>query len=241
MSALILASGFFQGCYAQDNVLPRWIDSTVIEVKPGMRQEFEGYLKQLIAAHKKAGARWFLTFETFAGDTTEYTTIIPVMKFGDLDGPTAVAKISGEKSWHDLSRKMARCYTRESRQFATPQAELEISKPGPAESSYWVQTNTLVTPGRMGDYLNWIRNDYRPALEKAGVTGFQVSQPIFGAPGSEIVTLRELRNLGEIDGGAVLSRALSNDDARAVASRAAALVTSSHTRIVRVRTDLSFR
>jgi hypothetical protein len=73
------------------------------------------------------------------------------------------------------------------------------------------------------------------------VAHFQVSQPIFGAEAGEIVTTRMLKNLGEIDGGTVLSKVLNEEDARAVAAKAAALVSSSNSRIVRVRTDLSFQ
>jgi hypothetical protein len=210
-----------------------------------MRQEFERYLKELIAANKKAGTLWFLTLETFAGDTTEYTTVVPVIKFADLDGPSGVTpfgvtNILGEGGGDRLARKIARCYTAQSRQYATPQTELEIDNADVPIGIYWVETRTLVAPGKMGDYLNWLKNDYRPALEKAGVARFQVSQPIFGADAGEIVTTRMLRNLAEIDGGAVLSRALSDEQVRAIAARSMALVSSSNTRIVRRRTDLSY-
>jgi hypothetical protein len=205
-----------------------------------MRREFESYLKQLMTAYKKARAPWFLTRETFAGDTTEYTNEVPVMKFGDLDSPTVVERVLGEVGWETLSRNMARCYTAQTRQYATPQTELEINKSDVPVGTYWIETTIVVAPGRMGDYLNWLRNDYRPALEKADVAHFQVSQPIFGASAGEIVTRRMLKNLGEIDEGPILSKALNEDDARAVAAKAALLVSSSTSRIVRVRTDLSY-
>ncbi len=244
LSATVLvacsSANFFNACFAQSDVQPRWTDSTITKVKPDMRQEFEGYLKQVIAAYKKAGTLWFLTLETFAGDTTEFTTVVPVMKFGDLDGPSVVTKVLGEAGWERLSRRIARCYTEQSRQYATPHTELEIDNADVPRGMYWVETSTLVAPGNMGDYLNWLKNDYRPALEKAGVARFQVSQPIFGAVAGEIVTMRMLKNLAEIDGGAVLSRALSDEQARAIAAKSVALVSSSHTRIVRMRTDLSY-
>jgi hypothetical protein len=183
LSAAILVAGLsatlFQPCFAQRDVQARWTDTTITKVNPGMRQAFEVYLKQLIAAHKKGGTPWFLTLETFAGDTTEYATVVPVMKFGDLDSPAVVTKGLGEERWGTLSRNIARCYSAQSRQFATPQTELEINRTDAPMGIYWVQTNTLVAPGRMSDYLNWIKNDYRPALQKAGVARFQVSQPIF--------------------------------------------------------------
>ncbi len=114
-----------------------------------------------------------------------------------------------------LSRNFARCYTAQTRQYATPQTELEINKTDVPMGIYWVETSTLVAPGKMGDYLNWLKDDYRPALEKAGVAHFQVSRPIFGAVAGESVTTRMLKNLGEIDGGPVLSKALNDEEARA--------------------------
>src|ERR1051326_1205544 len=128
VSATVLSTSFSIVCFAQGDLRLKWADSTTTKVKPAMRQEFEGYLKQLMAAYRKAGTSSFLTLDTFAGDTTEYTTVVPVMKFGDLDGPSVVAKVLGEAGWARLSRNMARCYAAQTRTYATPQAELEIDK-----------------------------------------------------------------------------------------------------------------
>jgi hypothetical protein len=139
-------------------------------------------------------------------------------QFGDLFGPDSLAtdgavvtKVLGEVGWEQPSRNIARCYTAQTRQYATPQTELEINKTDVPIGIYWVETRRLVAPGKMGDYLNWLKNEYRPALEKVGVAHFQVSQPIFGAVAGEIVTMRALKNLAEIDLGSVLSRAMSDE------------------------------
>jgi len=239
-STAVFAAGLASACFGQSPREPAWTDSTTTKVIPAMRREFEGNLKQLVAAYKNAGVPWFLTFQTFAGDTTEYTTMVPVMKFGDLDGATAVERVLGEVGWEHLSRNIARCYTAQMRTYATPQTELEINKTDMPMGMYWIETTTVVAPGRMGDYLKWLQNDYRPALEKAGVAHFQVSQPIFGAAAGEVMIRRMLKNLGEVDEGPVLSKALNEEDARAVAAKAAALVSASTTRIVRLRADLSY-
>jgi hypothetical protein len=179
-----LSGNSLNTCFAQSAAQPRWTGSTTTKVKPEMRRKFEGYLKHLVTAYRKAGTLWFLTFETFAGDITEYTTVVPIMKFGDLDGPNVVTKVLGEAGWARLSRNMAHCYTAQTRQYATPQTELEIDHTDVPMGSYWVETRMWVAPGRLGDYLNWLKSDYRPALEKAGVARFQVFQPIFveGSP-----------------------------------------------------------
>jgi len=238
--ALVALLTLARPCAAQSQSQFAWTDSTTTKVKPEMRREFERSLQQLVAGYRKAGIPWFLTFETFAGDTNEFTTVAPVAKFGDLDGPAVSIRVLGEVEWKRWSRRIERNYTSQTRQFATPQAELEIDGKGSPVGLYWVETRTLVAAGKMGDYLNLLRNDYRPALEKAGVTRFQVSQPIFGAAAGEILIRRMLRNLAEIDEGAVLSKALKEEEVRAIAAKSAAMVSSSHSRIVRLRPDLSY-
>src|SRR5262249_18826256 len=159
---LALAPAFFNSCFAQSVATPKWSLTTITRVKPDMRQEFESCVRQLIAAYRKGGVPWFATFETFAGDTTEYTTVVPIMNFGDLDGPSVPARLLGETGWQRLSRKLAHCYTAQSCQYATPQSELEINRGDFTGGTYWVETRMVIAPGRMGDYLTWLRNDYRP-------------------------------------------------------------------------------
>lgn len=205
-----------------------------------MRHEFEASLRQIVAAHERAGVPWFLTLQDFAGDTTEYTTVVPVTRFGDLDGPPVVVKALGEKGWERLSRKIDRCATTQTRRYAVQQPQLEIRRADAPLGIYWLETRTLVAQGKMEDYLAWLEKDYRPALEKAGVARFAVSRVIFGGEGGEVDSSRMLENLAEIDGGPVLTKALGEAGARAVNARAVPLVRSSTTKIVRVRTDLSY-
>jgi hypothetical protein len=240
LSSAVLVAGVSAVCFSQTDAQPGWNCSTTTRVKPEMRREFETSLKQIMAAYKKAGIPWFLTLQNLAGDTTEYTTVVPVMKFGDLDGPPVGLKVLGEQGWEKLSRKLDRCYTAQTRQYALRHPGLEINKVDVPMGVYWLETRTLVAQGRMDDYLTWLGNDYRPALEKAGVARFVVSRPIFGGEGGEVVSSRMLKNLAEIDGGPVLTKALGEAGARAVNARSVPLVRSSTTRIVLVRTDLTY-
>ncbi len=239
-SLVVLLAGLPALCLSQSDAQPGWISSTTTRVKPQMRQEFEASLKQVVAAHRRAGIPWFLTLQDVAGDTMAYTTVVPVAKFGDLDGAPVVARVLGEQGWRKLSRRLDRCYTTQSRQYSVRQPDLEIDRAEVPVRVYWLETRTLVAQGRMDEYLGWLRSDYLPALQKAGVAHFLVSRPLFGGEGGEVVTSRMLRDLAEIDEGPVLARALGETGARAANARSAPLVHSSTTRIVQVRTDLSY-
>jgi len=242
--ALFFVAGMLAGLtgmgWGQGETHPMWTEKTVTEVKPERRQKFEAYLKELSAAYRRAGTAWFLVEENLAGDTLEYTTIVPVLKFGDMDDPSALVRVLGKEKAEDLLQSLASCSTAQTRQYETPQNPLEIDKKAVPEGVYWVETKTMVEPGRWGEYLTWLQHDYRPALEKAGVAHFRVSQPIFGAAAGELIAARNLHSLAEIDAGAVLSKALTDDEIRALNAKSAVLVRSSYTRIVRVRGDLGY-
>jgi hypothetical protein len=103
----------------------------------------------------------------------------------------------------------------------------------------FIQNRTQVAAGKMQDYENWLKNDYKPALEKAGVTVFRVSRPVFGVASNQIETLRMMKDFAEIDGGPILNQKLGADAVRALNAKSNGLVVSSRTTIIRVRPDLS--
>lgn len=231
-------------CLGQASALPAaqpaWIAITTTRIKPEMRRQFESYLKQVMAAYRKGGITWFLTFQTIAGETTEYTTIVPLMKFADVDRSPLPAAVLGPNAWASLSSKIAACYTSQTVQYATPITALEINRADHSIGSYWVETRSQVLPSRMDDYLDWLKNEYRPALDKTDVAGFRVSIVVFGSAGGEVVSMRMLKNLAEIDEGTILSRALGNDASRVVAAKGAELVLSNSSRILRAQPDLTY-
>ena len=226
--------------FAQSAAQPAWTGITITHVKPAMRAQYEKYLKREMAAYRKAGTPWFLTLQTFAGDTTEYTTIVPVMKFADLDQPAIPAQVLGPDRWRVLAKKIARCYSGQIVVYATPLTALQISGKEQPSGLYWLETRSQPVSGKTNAYISWLKDEYRPAIEKAGVRGFNASIAVFGAAGGEIVSMRMLKSLSEIDDGSILTRALGADQARAVSAEGSKLVRSTSTRILHVRTDLTY-
>jgi len=241
MIAAILVAFSCRPALAQTDASTRWLSVTTVTVIPERRHEFERHLKRLVAAHRKAGTPWLRTWQAAAGNTMEYTVVVPVARFGDLDEPSAAARALGASAWERLHDDLARCALGETREYATPRPELNIDKADAPIRSYWIETVTDVMPGKMIEYLTWLQNDYRPALEKAGVSHFDVSQPIFGAVANRIVTARMIENFAEIDAGPVLARALADDAVRAVNEKAAPLIRVSMTKILQLRQDLSLQ
>jgi hypothetical protein len=204
-----------------------------------MRQEYEGYIKQIAAAYKKTSVPFFITYQNVAGDMTEYTSVLPIMKFGEMDGPSPILKIVGEDALANLGRGAARCEISATRYFSLPMDNLSISKGAPT-SMLWMMSRTFLNPGKFPEYEAWLKNDYKPALEKAGVTQLRVSRPIFGVPSGEVQTIRMMKDFAEIDGGPLLTQKLGADGARALNAKTNGMVRATTTTIIRIRADLSY-
>jgi hypothetical protein len=194
-------------------------------------------MKQVAAANKKAGVSLFVVYQNFAGNLNEYTSVQGIMKFAEMDGTSPLVKSLGEEGSANLLRNLARCTTSQTRYFSLPNDGLAINKG--SLGTLFIQNRTQVAAGKMQDYENWLKNDYKPALEKAGVTEFRVSRPVFGAASNQIETIRMMKDFAEIDGGPILNQKLGADAVRALNAKSNGLVVSSRTTIIRVRPDLS--
>jgi hypothetical protein len=218
---------------------PSWVRFQISRIKPEMRQEYEGYVKQVVGAYKKSGAPFYVVYENVAGDLTEYTSVYPMMKFGEMDGPNPIAKVLGDEALANLQRNVARCLTSQTRYYALPQDDLTINK-GPL-GTIFMQTRTTVASGKVDEYLSWMKSDYKPALEKAGVTQLRVSRPVFGAANTnQIETVRMMKDFSELDGGPYLIQKLGADAARALNAKVSGIVQATRITIIRIRPDLSY-
>ncbi|HVO98372.1 MAG TPA: hypothetical protein VMT15_09915 [Bryobacteraceae bacterium] len=218
---------------------PTWIRFTASTIKPEMTQEYEGYLKQMAAAYKKAGQPMYAVLSNFAGNRFEYTTVTFVMKFGDMDGPNPVQKAMGDEAFANLVRSMNRCVVSSTRYFSLPWDDVSIDKPGPM-GQYLMRTRVPIAPGKSAEYRAYLKNELKPVYEKGGVTWYHVSAPVFGGPTGTVETVRMLKNLGEIDGGPLTTKILGAAGAQALAAKAQSLTRgASQTTIMQMRPELS--
>lgn len=218
---------------------PTWVRFTASTVKPDMVQEYEGYVKQMAAAYKKAGQPVYAVLTNFAGNRYEYTTVTFVMKFGDMDGPNPIQKALGEEAYANLVGSMNRCVVSSTRYYSLPWDDVTIDKPGPL-GQYFVRTRIPVATGKNAEYRAYLKNELKPVYEKGGVTWLRVSTPVFGGPAGTVETVRMLKNLGEIDGGPITTKVLGADGAQALAAKAQGLTRGpSQLTIMRMRPELS--
>jgi len=218
---------------------PTWIRFTASTVKPEMTQEYEGYLKQMAAAFKKAGQPVYAVYTNFAGNRFEYTNVTFVMKFGDMDAANPIQNALGEEAYANLTRAMSRCTVSSTRYYSLPWDDVTIDKGGPM-GQYFMRQRVPIAPGKNAEYRAYLKNEMKPVYEKGGVSWYRVSAPVFGGPAGTVETVRMMKNLGEIDGGPFTTKLLGAAGAEALTAKAQGLTRGpTQTTILRMRPDLS--
>jgi hypothetical protein len=241
-SAAVLAAAWVanvQTLIAQTETAPKWSLVTFTTIKPEMRVEYEAWQKQLTAAYKKAEVPSRAVLQTMMGDLFEYLSVVPLPNFAAMDGPSPVERALGKDQAASLMRKGAGYITSAHRLATLAMDDLSIRTPSdPAPYALVIILRLL--PTKVPEFAAWMKEEYLPAMKKAEVKNFWVSQPLFGGESLERVTVRPMKSMAEIDSGPVLTKALGAEEARKIAARRASLIDSSQMRILKYRADLSY-
>jgi hypothetical protein len=224
---------------AQPNPAPQWSLITFTQIKPEFRMEYEATMKEITAAYKKAGVASRIVVQTVLGDLMEYTSIVPLAKYADMDGPSPLVKALGEAGSQRLLKKSGAYLNSVHRVTALAIPDLTIMTPMDNPGEYAAVTTWKLFPGKAAEFTAFMKDDYLPAMKKADVANFWVSRPIFGGDLDERYTVRPMHKLAELDGGPLTTKALGAEKARELNVKMSKIVESTHYSIVRVRPDLS--
>jgi hypothetical protein len=205
-----------------------------------MRTEFEGWQKQMTAAYKKAEVPSRIVLQTVMGDLFEYVTVTPLAKFADMDGPSPLERAVGKDEAATVLRKGGMYITSVRRIASLAINDLSIQTPMPAPAPYYVVTSMRLVPGKGPEFTAWMKDEYMPAMKKAELKNFWVSQSVFGGNPNERITVRPMKALGEIDAGPLATKALGAEGASKMMSHSAGVVESVQFSIVRFRPELSY-
>ena len=218
---------------------PQWSVITTTQIKPEFRQEYEAIQKEITAAYKKAGAPSRLVVQTIIGDLDEYVSIAPLGKFGEMDGPSILAKALGDAGEQRLLHRIGAYLLGAHRVTSIALNDISIRTPMADPGAFAHVTFLRLAPGKGADFAAYMKDDYIPAMRKADVANLWLSQTVFGGNPNERVIVRPMHKLAEIDLGPLTTRALGLEGARQLMAKQNGIVESVHYTIVRVRPDLS--
>jgi hypothetical protein len=236
--ALVLST--IPAMMAQSTPAPEWSIVTLTTIKPDMRSEYEAFQKEMSAAYKKAEVPSRAVLQTVMGNVLEYVSVAPLAHFADMDGPSPVERALGKADAQGLMRKGVACMTSAQRVASLALNDMSIRTKTQEKSEYVMVTNYHLASGKEAEFNAWMKNDYLPAMKKAEVKNFWLSQTMFGGEPNERIAVRPIKNMGELDAGPVLTKALGQEGALKLRAKSAGVIDSVHFSVLHYRADLSY-
>ena len=221
----------------------QWTSITIVHVKPDMVTDFEDFVKnEAIPMQKKSGLKWRSTFQTaFFGESYEYVIATPIESFGQYDGGQSPAmRVLGQEGARAYGAKQ-RKFVVSSHTYATldrPDLSFQGTMTGPPKLG--VVNIVQVTPGRAQEFESLIKNDVMPALKKAGVPGYFVSQTVFGGNINEYVSVTLYDSMADIGKGSPLVRVWGQEGFNKFVQKTVGVIVHQERLVTRYNPDLSF-
>jgi len=229
-----------------DAAPPRWSSISVVRLKPDMVAEWQDLQKNVVnPALKKAGVRERGVFETAAfGESYEYVVITPITSFAQYDEPVSLLrKTLGEDAYRDYLAKSRRCVVSVHTYGEIERLDLSYmgkmaSMTGPPKLA--VVNTVSVVPGRAAAFENLVKTEILPAMKKADVIGYFVTQSMFGGDAWGYTTVVFFDSFAEIGKGSPILRALGPAGSGSLFAKFAGVVAHQERVITRFNPDLSF-
>ncbi|HXG91590.1 MAG TPA: hypothetical protein VNN73_04380 [Blastocatellia bacterium] len=221
---------------------PQWLSVNVVRVKPDMLLEYQEFAKnETIPTLQKGGvkSREAWTTANF-GEAYEYFYVTPIENLSQYDSPGPVIKALGEDGARAYGAK-ARRFIESSHTFAI-QTRPDLSYAGKMGDAPKIAVVNWISiaPGRSADFENLIKSDVLPAVKKAGLQGYLVSQVMFGGDAYQYITLALADSFAEISKGSPVMRGMGQEAFNRFLPRVAGIILHQERAVVRFVPDLSF-
>jgi len=209
---------------AQSTPAPEWSVVTITTIKPDTRSDYEAWQKEITAAYKKAGVPSRAVLQTVMGNLLEYVSVSPLAHFADMDGPSPLERALGKEDAAGLMRKGSAYVTSVHREASLALNDMSIRTKTSEPNEYALVTSVRLVNGKESEFNGWMKDEYLPAMKKAEVKNLWISQTIFGGDPNERIAVRLMKNMGEIDAGPPLNKALGQEGALKLRARTAGII-----------------
>lgn len=210
------------------------------KLQPGMATEFREMQAVINAAYKKDGTPWRHVWSTAIFGEQGYVVAFPVGKMERYDTPNPMRKMMNDMEYAAYQQKMSRIVAGSHSVLIRTRPDLGISS-GRTKPMRALVTTIIVEPGKFVEFEAFVRNDIKPAWQKAGMKDVWVDQVIMGSSATEYTFLYLFDKWSEMEGGTPMERALGREAWDKVRSKIAGLATSVKTEVAQFHPDLSYQ
>jgi hypothetical protein len=216
---------------------------TLVDVKPDMMADYVAFQKnETIPALQKAGIEWRDAWRAgFFGMTYTVAFITPLASFGRLDGPSPIEKALGAAGARAYEMKIAKMVNSMRRYALRDRPDLGYRTEGGAMPKLGVLASVEVITGRQPEFEGMLKSDWAPALKKAGVPSYSVSQVMLGGAITEYYTFTPLESFAQLDKGHPIQQSLGEAGMNELMAKMGAYIHHAERIVIKYDDELSFR
>ena len=216
---------------------------TIVEVRPDMVTDYVALQKnETIPALQKAGVQWRNAWRTGQfGSAFTMAYLAPITSFASLDEPNPLLKSMGEEAYRAYQAKMSKLISSTRTYAIRDRPDLGLKTEGSPMAKLGVLAQVEVVPGRTTEFETILKNEWTPALKKAGVANYVVSQVVFGGSAGQYYTFTPIENYAQLDKGHPIQHSIGEAGMNRLIAKMGPSTRSVERFIIRLDEELSFR
>ncbi|MBA2602482.1 MAG: hypothetical protein H0U94_02750 [Acidobacteria bacterium] len=215
----------------------------IAQVKPAAWSQFIDMQRdETVPMLRKAGTPWRMVWASgvFAEGFTA-VSVTPVPKMAQYDQPGPAIRALGEERARAFTEKAREMVSEVRTSMIRTRPDLSFRTAPDATPKLAVVATISVVPGRTADFEAVIKSDVIPAMKKAGVQTYSVSQTVLGGNVNEYTTLTYLDNYAAMDQPWGLEKALGQEGMLALGKKFSGIIEHHERMVVRFMPELSFQ
>ena len=197
ISALLITVIIVPTIYAQNattaqtpSPLPQFSRMHVVKLNPGLNDEWRKfYQTEIVPALKKGGVKQHSVWRVMQGDLREYVIITPLESLAELDEPITLVKSLGQEAATTLTTKQSRFFAEWHNYTIVGRPDLSLAYTSTEAPKLGLAAKSIVTPGRVPEWVKGVKENVLPITQKAGVKGLLTGQIVLGGDPNEFRSL----------------------------------------------------
>jgi hypothetical protein len=232
---------------ASKSTEPSIIVLRVTDVRPDMMSEFVALQKSdTIPGLKKAGLEWRDAWRSaVVGSANTIAFLTPAKSFADFDGDPPMKKALGDDGYRTYMDKVtkligsSRVYILRTRPDLGYQTEASSASTMPPKLG--VLAEVEVAMGKQPDFESILKAEWVPALKKANIPSYMVTETMMGGPIGQYHTFTPITNFAQLEKGHPVQQALGEAAFTKLMARMGPNIRRAERTIIRYDEELSFR
>jgi hypothetical protein len=226
---------------------PNYMLLRLTDVKPDMMSDYVALQKSdTIPNLQKAGVEWRDAWRAaVVGSQNTVAFVTPIKSFGDFDGDNPMVKAVGADGYRAYMSKMSKLindshvYIIRARPDLGYQSESTTASNSPPKLG--VLADVEVMPGRQPDFEALLKTEWAPALKKANVPTYMVSEVVMGGGIGQYYTFTPISNFAQLEKGHPIVQSLGEAGLNRLMAKMGPSIRRAERIVIRYDEELSFR